>query len=290
MTTLKFAASVCLLCLTTACATLTDTSPSGPRDYVALSPDIAYRQIRTPAPNPRVSYVVRLDLSHRMLALRLTRADSSGGKEFRSLTTSSYTRQTGAIIGVNGGFFGPVVDAEGVAMDAAGFVVADGVIASPALAPSQDSAVVKAVVCFDIAQVIIEDTQSCPSQYREGLAAGPRLLRDGIVAADPANVTRHPRTALGISARGDKVWLVVTDGRQAGYSDGATLVEMAEMLKGLGAVNAINLDGGGSSALVYADPQRGLRVLNRPIQSGSPGKERPVATHIGVFSVQAGAN
>jgi exopolysaccharide biosynthesis protein len=290
MNVYKLATSLGLFCIAGACATLTDVSPSGPRDYVILSRDIVYRQIRSPAPNPRVSYVVRLDLSQGHLAMRLTRADTSGGKEFRSLTTSSFTRQTGAIIGVNGGFFGPVVDAEGVAMDAAGFVVADGVIASPALVPSQDSAVVKAVVCFAVERVIIEDAQACPSQYREGLAAGPRLLRDGTVAADPANVTRHPRTALGISARGDKVWLVVTDGRQAGYSEGATLVEMAELLKGLGAVNAINLDGGGSSALVYTDPQSGLRVLNRPIQSGSPGKERPVATHIGVFAVSGHAN
>lgn len=110
-------------------------------------------------------------------------------------------------------------------------------------------------------------------------------MKDGAVTPDPANATRHPRTALGVSADGKKVWLVVTDGRQSGYSEGATLFEMAELLRGLGAANAINLDGGGSSALVYADPVTGLRALNKPIQSGVPGKERPVATHIGVFKV-----
>jgi hypothetical protein len=266
-----------------ACATISKPAQNIPTGYTVLRENIMYRQIVTPAPNPRVTQVIELDLSAGKLVLRLTQGDTSGGKEFRSLTTSSYTRQSGALIGVNAGFFGPVVDAEGVAMDAAGFVVADGVIASPALVPSQDSAVVKAVVCFELKRVIIEDVQSCPSQYREGLAAGPRLLREGVVVPDPANQTRHPRTALGASARGDKVWLVVTDGRQAGYSEGATLAEMADLLKGLGAVNAINLDGGGSSALVYNDPQNGLRALNRPIQSGVPGKERPVATHIGVF-------
>jgi exopolysaccharide biosynthesis protein len=274
-----------VLLLASACATIPAVRPNVPEGYTALRADIAYHQITTPAPNPRVTQVIELDLSKGKLALRLTRPDTSGGKEFRSLTTSSYTRLSGALIGVNAGFFGPVVDFEGVAMDAAGFVVADGLIASSALVPSQDSAVVKAVVCFELKRVIIEDVQSCPNQYREGLAAGPRLLREGAVVPDPANQTRHPRTALGISEAGNKVWLVVTDGRQVGYSEGATLAEMADLLKGLGAVNAINLDGGGSSALVYNDPQSGLRVLNRPIQSGLPGKERPVATHIGVFVV-----
>ncbi len=274
-----------ILALLTACATLPATPPTLPEGYVALRRDIAYGVITTPAPGPRVTQVIILDLSRGKLALRLTRGDTSGGKEYRSLTTTSYTRQTGALIGVNAGFFGPVVDTEGVAMDAAGFVVADGVITSPPLVPSQDSAVVKAVVCFEVRHVVIDDTRACPSQFREGLAAGPRLLREGVVASDPANITRHPRTALGISALGDKVWLVVTDGRQAGYSAGATLAEMAELLKGLGAVNAINLDGGGSSAIIYHDPVSGLRALNRPIQSGVPGKERPVATHIGVFVV-----
>jgi Phosphodiester glycosidase len=284
MTTLRSILAFSLVCWASACSTIPGTQPHAPpAGYTALRSDIAYRQIVSPAPNPRVTQVVQLDLSRGTLALRLTRPDTSGGKEFRSLTTSSYTRQSGALIGVNAGFFGPVVDIEGVAMDAAGFVVADGLIASPALVPPQDSAVVKAIVCFELRRVIIEDVQTCPSDFREGLAAGPRLLRDGIVAADPTNQTRHPRTALGISAAGDKVWIVVTDGRQAGYSEGATLTEMADLLMGLGAVNAINLDGGGSSALVYNDPQSGVRALNRPIQSGVPGKERPVATHIGVF-------
>jgi exopolysaccharide biosynthesis protein len=255
-----------------------------PSDYIALQPFIAYRQIVTPAPNPRVTQVIALDLSKGALALRLTRGNTAGGKEYMSQTTSSFTRTTGAIVGVNAGFFGPVVNDEGVAMDAAGFVVADGVETSPPLAPAADSAVVKAVVCFELKRVFIDDAKACPCTYREGLAAGPRLLRDGIDVTSPTNTTRHPRTALGVSASGDKVWIVVTDGRQAGYSEGATLTEMAQLLAGLGAVNAINLDGGGSSALVYADPVTGLRVLNRPIQNGSPGTQRPVATHIGVYS------
>ena len=60
--------------------------------------------------------------------------------------------------------------------------------------------------------------------------------------------------------------LVVVDGRQKPYSDGMTLRELANLMLALGARDALNLDGGGSSTMVYADPDSGgkLRVANRP--------------------------
>ncbi|MGQ0701632.1 MAG: phosphodiester glycosidase family protein [Gemmatimonadales bacterium] len=74
---------------------------------------------------------------------------------------------------------------------------------------------------------------------------------------------------------------MVVDGRQLPYSDGMTLRELAELLRGLGAREAINLDGGGSSTLVYADPDSAgqLRVANRP--SDATG-ERPVGNALAV--------
>eukprot|EP01034_Spumella_vulgaris_P020961 gene20961-26882_t len=105
---------------------------------------------------------------------------------------------------------------------------------------------------------------------------------------DPKNATRHPRSILGVNAAGDRLWLVTIDGRQKGYSEGASFAESALILQALGAAHAINLDGGGSTALVYRDPVRGPSVLNRPIQSGIPGTERPVATHIAALGHQIG--
>jgi exopolysaccharide biosynthesis protein len=60
--------------------------------------------------------------------------------------------------------------------------------------------------------------------------------------------------------------LAVVDGRQRPYSDGMSLRELAILIRGLGARDAINLDGGGSTTLVYADPNSGgaLRIANRP--------------------------
>jgi exopolysaccharide biosynthesis protein len=73
---------------------------------------------------------------------------------------------------------------------------------------------------------------------------------------------------------------MVIDGRQVGYSEGATLAETAEWLRKFGAWNALNLDGGGSSALVMEGPDGEPIVLNSP----SGKLERFVANHLGVFA------
>ena len=109
------------------------------------------------------------------------------------------------------------------------------------------------------------------------IGGGPQLVRAGMPFVDWEAAgfnaafaqNRHPRTAIGQTAEGD-LWWVVVDGRQA-MSRGATLVEMAEIMRRLGCVEAVNLDGGGSSALHLL----GI-VVNRP----SDGVERKVANGI----------
>ena len=90
----------------------------------------------------------------------------------------------------------------------------------------------------------------------------------------------QPRTALGLTAS-NHLLLLVVDGRGADGSGGMTYTEEAQTLLGFGAVDAINLDGGGSSTLVFADPS--ARVVNHP----SDGFERPVAVSLAVFAAPA---
>ena len=77
-------------------------------------------------------------------------------------------------------------------------------------------------------------------------------------------VTRHPRTAIGVSRDGSRLWLVTVDWRQPAYSVGMSLLELGHLLRDLGAVQAINLDGGGSTAMVVRHRNGGLVVANRP--------------------------
>ena len=94
---------------------------------------------------------------------------------------------------------------------------------------------------------------------------------------------RHPRSAVGISRNGRYLILMTIDGRQPGYSEGASTGETAEWIRKLGAYNALNLDGGGSTALVFEWPDSSPALLNRPC--GPPvGVERRVANHLGVFA------
>lgn len=88
-------------------------------------------------------------------------------------------------------------------------------------------------------------------RYRSALAAGPVLVSNGKAVAydsdDSFYTGRHPRTLVG--KRGGEVVLVVIDGRSRGEADGATIAEAAYIARQLGLGEALNLDGGGSSAL-----------------------------------------
>ncbi len=122
------------------------------------------------------------------------------------------------------------------------------------------------------------------ANVQQSVAGGPWLVRDGKEWIDyPAEgwersfaVTRHPRTAVGLTAD-NKLLLVTVDGRQM-ISGGISLSDLATLMIRLGAITAINLDGGGSTTLSV----RGT-VTNSP----SEGIERPVANGLIVCAPQA---
>ncbi|NLL84385.1 MAG: phosphodiester glycosidase family protein [Lentisphaerae bacterium] len=123
-------------------------------------------------------------------------------------------------------------------------------------------------------------------KIREGVAGFSRLLDNGALLPSPADHTLHPRTAVAFSADRRTLWLVVVDGREQGVSEGMTTFELAEYLQGLGAHNALNLDGGGSSVMLYAPPTETravARIINRPSTRflGQPVL-RPVPVLLGV--------
>lgn len=105
-------------------------------------------------------------------------------------------------------------------------------------------------------------------QLDDGLAGGPRLVYSGGPTPEgwwlgegfaPAHThRRHPRTAIGVDPYGGMVVLVL-DGRQPGWSDGATQAETQSIMLALGIEDATMLDGGGSTQMVV-----GGQVRNRP--------------------------
>jgi hypothetical protein len=122
-----------------------------------------------------------------------------------------------------------------------------------------------------------------PSNVYNAIAGDRYLIQGGEKEADLDGVERDPRTAIGFNKNGRWLYLVVVDGRQPFYSAGATFDELADILIAHGAYFGMSLDGGGSSTLVIEDKNGHPRILNSPIDQYVPGRERPVANHIGIF-------
>ena len=91
-----------------------------------------------------------------------------------------------------------------------------------------------------------------------------------------------PRTAFGLSADGRWLYGVVVDGRQPGYSEGADGEDLVRILKAAGAVDAINMDGGGSSTFAWwNDATKSVYIPNR--HDAAYRRYRPVAMNLGFY-------
>jgi hypothetical protein len=168
--------------------------------------------------------------------------------------------------------------------DGQGGVIADHVV--DAVACSEESmarnggVVLSAAPATDEATQLLAMAPGTPMRVRWALGwddvfdvvgGGPILVQDGQIIIEPcSSCARHPRTAIGWTSNG-RVLLVVIDGRQARWSVGASLRELARVMQDLGAVQALNLDGGGSSTMVVEG-----EVVNRP----SDGRQRNVTTAV----------
>lgn len=114
-----------------------------------------------------------------------------------------------------------------------------------------------------------------------GQEPGTLLVEAGRNTGATARVgpkARHPRTAVGVSADGRTLIILTIDGRQPAHSAGVTLPELADLMLELGAHDALNLDGGGSTSF-YLRRADGTLVTNQP----SDGHWRPVANHLGIW-------
>lgn len=113
------------------------------------------------------------------------------------------------------------------------------------------------------------------------IGGGSIILKDGQVTNTNINIAgNQPRTGIGISKDGKELILATIDGRDTSYV-GVSQEMFGEILKSLGAYNAINLDGGGSTTMAIRPLDKQLsEVVNKP----SEGAERKVVNGVGVFT------
>lgn len=123
-------------------------------------------------------------------------------------------------------------------------------------------------------------------QVREAVCGrSTLLLKNGAQLDQSSNTmpaaTMEPRTAIGVSQDGKEVYLMVVDGRNFYYSNGADLLDLMNLMSACGASDALNLDGGGSSTFIAKDVESGeLKLLNWPTDNG--GVMRAVATGLAI--------
>jgi hypothetical protein len=231
---------------------------------------------------PRLEFhALRIDLSSADLRIMVA---GGGGGQGATLSTkvSSFVRDNDLVAGINALPFDVVSATEGEPRVNVGLVIADGVEISPPH-PGFDALVVYA----DGSAAITAQTDR-GEHVVQAVGGFRRILESGEPVARVQNLkARHPRSAAGISADGRYLYLVVIGGRRPG-SVGSTEAEAAVMLRSLGASDAINFDGGGSSALALRYPDGTVRVVNTPVHGGIPGRERAVAGCLGIRKISHG--
>ena len=201
--------------------------------------------------------------------ISLLKTALAGNTYARNLTetTSVQAANAGAILAINGDYYGA---------QERGYVLRNGVLYRASAQSGTDALVIGADGNF---RIITEGETSADTLVREGawqvLTFGPALINGGQVTVRSSDevgraMTSNPRTAIGQISEGHYL-LVVSDGRTK-ESTGLSLRQLAELMQSLGAQIAYNLDGGGSSTMVFQG-----RVVNNPTTNGRSIRERSVS-------------
>jgi hypothetical protein len=246
---------------------------------------VTYHRVVRYFPHSMIAHVLVIDTKAKGFQLMVTPPDDVDGGALKARTTSRFLEEFGVQIAINAdGFFpwwsrspvdyyphvGDPVTPNGLTASQ-GDVYADGL---------QD---IKPEPTLYISRRNDLAFNRQPSKIFTAISGDRMLIVSGDIVPDLNNKAIHPRTAIGINRNGRWLYLVVVDGRQPFYSTGATYVELANLLKDFGAFSAMALDGGGSSAMVIEGENGEPMVLNSPIDNYIPGRERPVANHLGIF-------
>jgi exopolysaccharide biosynthesis protein len=243
---------------------------------------IEYRRSALSNPRPLVMHVVTVDLKKSGIKVLMTPSTP-----LKARTTSEFLQEFKMQVAVNTSYFNNFYEKSpwdyyphpGDRVEPIGEAIANGDRYGKPLATWP-------VLCLsaDNKAKIINGT--CPKNTWNAVAGRELLVAQGQPINeifDSRNDKPYSRVAIGIDQKGEKLWLIVVDGKQPLYSEGITKTELAKIIANLGVDKAINLDGGGSTTLVMATDQ-GSKVLNAPMRAKLPMNERPVANHIGFYA------
>ena len=240
---------------------------------------VYYRRVHF-LPRLFIAHIITVDLQTPGLQFLVTPGDPQVERPLKARTTSQFLREFEVQVAVNGDGFTPwhsnsLLDYYPHPGDP---VTPNGTAASQGMvyATGNESTL------YLSAENAVSFTAPESGQYN-AISGDRMLVENGAPTSGLDDGTVAPRTAIGLDGSGQKLIIVVVDGRQPLYSQGATLAELAEIMMYYGADTAMNLDGGGSSTLVVQG-SLGPRVLNSPIDNNIPGRERAVGNHLGIYA------
>jgi hypothetical protein len=233
-------------------------------------------------------WALRVDLEAPGLRIVVSGPEAVKG-EFReghipSATVSGFVKRYDCLAGINANPFSPASGKVGEDRTVNGIVVAGGVMVSRP-DPRFDALVFYDTEGAGRAAIVSQEELTSLEGIRNAVGGFWIVLRNGETAErlKPPKTAppRYPRSAAGLSGDGRYLYLLAVDGRRRG-SVGATEVELAELLRRLGAADGLNFDGGGSTSLALRFPDGTVRPVNTPIHNRTPGRERGVAACLGI--------
>lgn len=181
-------------------------------------------------------------------------------------TTSDMAEENNAVLAINGDYYGA---------RQSGYVIRNGVVYRNQGSNGEDMVISKDGILSFISESDTTTDSLIQKQAWQVLSFGPVLVENGEVAVTENDevgmaMASNPRTAIGTVAKNHYLF-VVSDGRTS-ESAGLSLYELANFMKSLGATNVYNLDGGGSSTMVFQG-----EVVNNPTTNGNKISERAVS-------------
>jgi hypothetical protein len=247
---------------------------------------VTYRRIVEYLPRPLIAHVLIIDTKTAGISFLVTPPDSKGEMPLNARTTTQFLDEFGVQIAINGDGFTPWWS-----HSPADYYPHVGNLVAPLGLSASKGDVYSEGIPNDVG---VEPTlfisrknalsfNRRPDNVFQAISGDRMLVEQGQVVDGLDNKELDPRTAIGMNKNGRYLIIVVVDGRQPFYSDGATFAKLAELMISQGANIAMSLDGGGSSTMVVEGANGEPVILNSPIDNYIPGRERPVANHLGIF-------
>ncbi len=235
-------------------------------------------------------FIAEIDLKSPGLRFTTTEPNGDAPRETNTETTFDFVKRKNAQLGINANFF--ILDHK-PDTDVRGLTYSDGKLVSP----WEDHDAALNISRKNEATIVQRDTEDFkgtatkPNVELYNVVCGGKMLVENGKNIAQKESKRQPRTCIGLKPD-NKLLLVVVDGRQPDHSEGMTYTELADLLIGLGAVEGMELDGGGSATFVVADPEP--TVLNVPISTEvpagikipPPGIQRRNGNNLAVFATK----